>query len=90
MANESIQTASPAADANVGDEKPAAVQHVVSADIETAIKPVNVEDAAFIPVGGLTMSEEERKLVSGVGSTVLSDISSDDSVHLGPPCQPQV
>ena len=45
-------------------EKNAAVQQVVSADIETAMKPVNVEDNAFIPVGGLTMSEEEKKLVS--------------------------
>ncbi|CAK7212690.1 hypothetical protein SBRCBS47491_001552 [Sporothrix bragantina] len=62
MANESIQAAgSPIV--GTSDEKPPAVQHVVSAtDVETAMKPVNFEDAAFIPVGGLTMSEEERKL----------------------------
>lgn len=67
MTNESIQPASsPTLGAANIDEKPTAVQHVVSADIETAVKPVNVEDAAFIPVGGLSMNEEEKKLVSAL------------------------
>lgn len=65
MTNESIQAAgSPTLGAGAADEKPHAVQHVVSADVEPAMKPVNVADNAFIPVGGLTMSEEEKKLVS--------------------------
>ncbi|KAH8653886.1 major facilitator superfamily transporter [Xylariales sp. PMI_506] len=33
-------------------------------DVESAIKPTNINDAAFIPVGGLSMTEEERKLDS--------------------------
>jgi hypothetical protein len=58
------------------------VIHVVSADIETAVKPVNVAGNAFIPADGLTMAEEERKLVrSGVASKKIYLYSSPDTAH---------